>query len=176
MSAFARELAASHPDAKLPCPVCANTLSARNLSAHLAKVHPGDDGAARPWQGRRFAIFPASLAHAEGSIVLRTLLGRRTVKLPCTVEVGTRVGQQTAAGMSSYADDHNVPHTDVRIGWYLRLGGAISIGCKTAANVKAHWTGWQQGPRRRIVDLVVERRVLVEVEYVLASAGALRPA
>jgi hypothetical protein len=174
MFTIARELAVSYPDAKLPCPVCANTLAARNLSSHLTKVH-ADAGVTGPWRGRRFVIFPASLVHDDGAIALRTLLGRRTVKLPCSIELGTRFGSHTAAGMSSYADDHDVPHHDVRIGWYLTLGGSITIGCNTAANAKSHWTGWQQGPRRRMVDIVVSRRVLVDVEYVLAATGAWSP-
>ncbi|MBZ0234548.1 MAG: hypothetical protein K8M05_19610 [Deltaproteobacteria bacterium] len=178
MFTLARELAASSPDAKLPCPVCASTLAARNLEAHLAKVHGSDNGGGGggPWRGRRWAIFPATLHHHDGSIVLRTLLGRRAVKLPCSVEVGTLVGVRPAAGMASYADDYNVPHDTVRTGAYLRLGDAITVGCRGGANVKAHWAGWTQGPRRRRADLIVDRRARVELEYVLAAAGALRPA
>jgi hypothetical protein len=35
----ARRLAASHPTAMLPCPLCANSLRASNLDAHVAKKH-----------------------------------------------------------------------------------------------------------------------------------------
>lgn len=35
----ARAMAAAHPQAKLPCPVCAVSLRADNLDKHLAKVH-----------------------------------------------------------------------------------------------------------------------------------------
>lgn len=38
--AIARQLAASHASASLPCPVCASTLKAANLERHLGKVHP----------------------------------------------------------------------------------------------------------------------------------------
>ena len=171
VSTVAHELAAAHPQAKLPCPICANTLNASNLASHVAKVHAG----ARPvpWRGRRWGILPARLALAEGAIVLKTLLGKRVVSLPCTVQVGALVGSQVSAGMTSYADDMNVPATTVKTGWYMRLGDRITIGCKTAANVKAHWTGWEPGPQRRITDAIVERRVLVEIEYALAAAGAL---
>ena len=112
----ARELAAAHPDSKLPCPVCANTVKAPNLSSHVEKVHAG--ATAPPWRGRRWGMFPARLSHADRSIVLSTLLRRRAVTLPCAVHVGSLVGKQIEAGMSSYADDMNVPMTEVVVGWY----------------------------------------------------------
>lgn len=37
----ARDLAAAHPAAKLPCPACGQSLRADNLSKHLEKVHAG---------------------------------------------------------------------------------------------------------------------------------------
>ena len=36
----ARKLAAAHPGAKLPCPLCATTLRADNFEKHLGKTHP----------------------------------------------------------------------------------------------------------------------------------------
>ena len=169
-----RELAAAHPESKLPCPVCANTVKASNLGSHVEKVH-ADAPTPPPWRGRRWGIFPARLEHADRSIVLHTLLRRRTVTLPCAVHVGSLIGQQAEAGMASYGDDMNIPMTEVTVGWYLRLGNAITIGCKRAANLKAHWVGWEPGPTRKLADLVVDRRVLVEIEYLLAGAGILRP-
>jgi hypothetical protein len=176
-TSIAREVAEAHPEARLPCPVCGNTLAARNMGSHLMKVHAGDEGGVGgAWRGRRWLVFPATVVHEDGAIVLRTMLGRRRVTLPCSVEVGALVRARPEAGMSSYADDYNVPHETVRVGSYVRLGDAITIGCKSSANVKAHWTGWQQGPKRRGVDVMIDRRARVEIEYVLATAGALRPA
>jgi len=37
--AIARQFAALHPEASLPCPSCAASLKARNLDRHLAEVH-----------------------------------------------------------------------------------------------------------------------------------------
>lgn len=175
MSTVASELAARFPNARLPCPVCATSVNATNLTSHVAKVHAGAQPIA--WRGRRWGLFPASLALVEAppAIVLSTLLRKRRVALPCTVQVGSLVGERIDAGMSSYADDTNVGTSTVKTGWYLRLGDAITIGCRTAANVKTHWAGWQQGPRRRITDVVVDRRVLVEIEYALAARGVLGP-
>ncbi len=37
---IARRLAAQHPHAMLPCPLCGVTLKAENLERHIAKTHP----------------------------------------------------------------------------------------------------------------------------------------
>lgn len=47
----ARSLASAHPTAMLPCPICAVSLRAANLDAHLAKVHPGKSDQQPPWKG-----------------------------------------------------------------------------------------------------------------------------
>ncbi|PRP92114.1 hypothetical protein ENSA5_51540 [Enhygromyxa salina] len=38
----ARQLAAAHPDATLPCPLCPATVKAENLERHLTKVHAAE--------------------------------------------------------------------------------------------------------------------------------------
>lgn len=168
MSTVAYGLAAAHPQAKLPCPICANTVNASNLSSHVTKVH-ADVAALADWRGRRWSVLPARLALADGAIELRALLGRRRVALPCAVVVGSLVTDRVNV-INEYEAE------TVKTGWYMRLGESITIGCRTAANVKAHWKGWTQGKRRRITDVVVDRRVLVEIEYALAAAGALEVA
>jgi len=54
--AVARGLAADHPQAKLPCPLCGAGLRAENLEKHLVKVHAGGAAAETPlepvtWSG-----------------------------------------------------------------------------------------------------------------------------
>src|SRR3569623_2215347 len=54
--AVARGLAAAHPQAKLPCPLCGAGLRAENLEQHLVKVHAGGAAAETPlepvaWSG-----------------------------------------------------------------------------------------------------------------------------
>ena len=168
MSTVAHGLAAAHPQAKLPCPVCANTVNAANLSSHVAKVHAGDAAPAE-WRGRRWGLLPARLAIVDGALELATLLGRRRVALPCAVVVGSLVTNRVNV-IDEYESE------TVKTGWYMRIGDRITIGCRSAANVKAHWKGWTQGKRRRMTDVVVDRRVLVEIEYALAAAGALEVA
>lgn len=168
---LAAELTAAHPEAKLPCPVCANTVNAPNLAAHVSAVH--SVSAPCVWRGRRWGFLPARLAVSEGALLLSTLLGTRQVALPCSVHIGLLVGTRPSAGMSSSSD--NVLEREVKTGWYLELGKAMTIGCKTAHNMKAHWVGWEPGPKRSIPHLMVDRRVLVEIEYLLASTGSIRP-
>jgi len=47
----AQGLAAAHPGARLPCPICAASLKSSNLASHLRKVHPGASVAPSPWRG-----------------------------------------------------------------------------------------------------------------------------
>jgi len=52
----ARELAQRYPDATLPCPVCAASLKAGNLTKHLDKVHAGAPTTTQ-WAGKDGASF-----------------------------------------------------------------------------------------------------------------------
>jgi len=52
----ARSLAAAHPKAMLPCPVCAASLKASNLDKHLGKVHSGVVAEGRRWSGSDRAL------------------------------------------------------------------------------------------------------------------------
>lgn len=228
MIAIARDLAAAHPESKLPCPTCAVSVKAANLDGHLAKVHPGATDALRPWRGKDYRIvvtallaIPPALAIVgaiiaatpisagdrtgtfllagtgalfltialvgltgivRGSITLagdairlrHSLLGRRTVRLPCAVEVGGLWGSRIDS--VTPAADYNQPTTPRKLGNYLRLSGegkSITIACRHSTLVREHWTGWTQGPRRRYCDLVIDREALVALEYELAKRGVL---
>lgn len=179
--ATARTLAAAHPDALLPCPVCVTSLRAANLDRHVAKVHAGVAiPATTRWSGRGLlGLLPGSLALDGDALVLRRL-GRRRVALPCAIELGALVGVRGDVVTSSYADELNHPGEEVRTGSYLRLVGdaAITIGCRQGTQARAHWdaAGWRRGERRRGCDLMVARPVLVAIEYALAARGLLVPA
>src|SRR5262245_54470212 len=135
---IARGLAAQHPAARLPCPVCANTVNADHLDKHLEKVHADTSTPTAPWRGKGFlGLMPCSLALEGDVLAFRYALGLATRRIPLTgalvIETGALWGSRPDAGMSSYADDMNVPHERVRTGSYLRLvgPGTITIG----------WTG-----------------------------------
>jgi hypothetical protein len=61
--AIALELASRSPEAALPCPACAASVTASRLERHLEKVHPGVEGAGARWAGvDRAVLLPAALA------------------------------------------------------------------------------------------------------------------
>ncbi len=70
----ARRLAAAHPTAALPCPLCAVSVGAANLEAHLRKVH-GDLGALA---GEAARAAPLVLAGRDRA-VQRELLGALSI-------------------------------------------------------------------------------------------------
>ena len=160
-------LAAAHPAAMLPCPGCGASVKGENLARHLEKTHGGspDDG------------LPSRLRVEPGAVTLRRRfgLGRRRVALPAEVEVGGVTKGRISAGMSSYADDYDVPYDKVPAGTYLRLsgGGRITIGCRTSTDVRRHWAGWGGGRRRQHVHLRLDAPQFVRLQDALAEQGAL---
>ncbi|MEZ4407889.1 MAG: hypothetical protein R3A52_15655 [Polyangiales bacterium] len=224
--ATARSLSASRPSATLPCPLCAVSVKAANLDAHVAKVHPSATPALPPWTGvdRRvmrslaialglvatamtalgasgvappgsplawalvaavtvlgaalFAAFVgvmrATLSLDGDAITLRhTLgLGRVTARLSSAITVGPLVARRA----SVVSPDHDPDPVTTRTGWYLRLGPLV-VGCRQSTSFASHWSerGWTRGPRRFTCDVIVPQRVMVALEYALASRGALTP-
>lgn len=175
--AIARALAAQHPAAKLPCPVCAASLNAENLDKHLAKVHAeAGERQVGEWRGKgAFGLFPCSVRFDGDALVLRHSLGlfQRRVALPCTIEIGARFRTRPEA----IATEYNHASVEEKAGRYLRLVGdrAITIGCKHSTLFKSHWqrAGWREGGRRRSCDLVIDREAMVAIEYELARRGLL---
>ena len=157
----------------VPCPVCAASVNGGNLTRHLEKTHPGSptDAVAA------LAALPGRLRVEPGAVVLRRRfgLGQRRVSLPAKVEIGGLTKSVPSAGMTSYADDFNVPHDDVPAGTYLRLSGdgSIVVSCRQSTAVRKHWTGWTPGPRRRRSHLRLEAPAFVALQYVLAESGSL---
>lgn len=177
--ATARAMAASHPSAKLPCPVCAASLKAANMDSHLAKVHAGVTSyTATAWQGRgMLGLAPVSLSMSSEGVTLRHWLGlaKRVVRLPCAIEIGGTVTQRANVIM-----EHEPP-TEVRTGRYLRLvgdGGAITIGCKQQTQFASHWhrAGFTTGAKRGRADIRVPVEAMLAIEYGLAERGILVPA
>jgi hypothetical protein len=62
IDALALRLAEARPDAALPCPHCAASVKASNLSRHLAGVHAGLRADAASWTGEDHAIQRWALA------------------------------------------------------------------------------------------------------------------
>ena len=181
--AFARELAADHPAAKLPCPVCAASVNAENLGRHLDKVHASARaGTTSTWTGKgALGIFPVSLALVDGALVLTHMLGlaRRRVTLPCALEIGALVAMRPDV-VAAQSDEFNTPGTEVRTGRYLRLVGdkTITVGCARSTSFSSHWdrATWRDGGKRRGCDIRLPVEAMLAVEYALVQRGVLRPA
>jgi hypothetical protein len=141
-----------------------------NLARHLERTHPGGGGEA-PW--------PSRLRVEPGRITVRGRLGltRRRVTLPAAAEIGGMSKGRPSAGMTSYADEFNVPHDRVPDGVYLRLtnGGSVTIACRTGTGVRRHWTGWTPGRRRQHAQIRLDAPAFVRLQYALAEQGVLTP-
>ena len=154
-------LAAAHPGAMLPCPGCGASVRGENLARHIERTHGGapDDE------------LPSRLRIEPGAATLRRRfgLGRRRVALPARVEVGGMERGRPSAGMTSYADEYNVPYDRVPAG--ISGGGRITIGCRTSTDIRRHWTGWGGGRRRQHVHIRLDPPQFVRLQYALAEQG-----
>ena len=180
--ATARTLAAAHPAAMLPCPICAASLKAENVERHLGKVHPDARNAETRWAGKgALGLAPVQLSLDGDAVVLRHWLGlaTRRVTLPCAIEVGALWGERMAAPMG--APETTEAATPVRTGRYLRLVGddaSITIGATQSTQFPTHWArrGWREGGKRRGCDIRVPVTAMLALEYLLASRALLVPA
>lgn len=177
----ARRIAASHPDAMLPCPLCASSVKGENLRSHLAKTHP--DAAVPPaaipsamivtvpaWRGKRgFLRLPARLALAENALVLRGLLAKKSADLPCEIEAGTITDSRPDALHGSI--EYNTPSVDFDAGTYLRFVGPTEI--VVACRAKASRLGAPRGPKRKRWDIELPREAFVALQYALVERGLL---
>src|SRR5215213_7550097 len=118
----ALSLAARHPQALLPCPVCAVSVRAANLERHMGKSHPGAADLSSEWSDVR-GVSMARLSIDADALALRTRSGLRTRREPLTdgVVLGAVVKSGTSSLMSSYADDYPTlaETTSKRAGVYL---------------------------------------------------------
>lgn len=225
----ARRMAKAHPDALLPCPLCASSVKGANLASHFTKVHAGATpppaaipratiGTVPAWRGSDaralvtllllmipaligaigtlvldlprathapFAIafllllvlvfvallrkVPAKIALAENAIVLRGLVARRSVDLPCEIETGTIRDSRPDAIHTS--PDHNAPSVEFDAGTYLRFAGPHEI--VVACRAKAARLGAARGPKRKSWDIELPREAFVALQYELIDRGLL---
>ncbi|GAA4802671.1 hypothetical protein ACFQ0K_12690 [Nocardioides caeni] len=82
-----------------------------------------------------------------------------------------------AAGTSGSGESYE--SVDVRVGSYLQLCSGrrrITVHARAAGPFRTTWTGWEQGPRRRSLDLTLDRAELVALQLALWELGHLAPA
>lgn len=175
--ATARRLAQQHPDATLGCPGCDASVKASNLDHHLGKVHPGlPSPAPTAWRGVG-RLFRSHLALRDGRLELHRPLGRdRRVALPADVTLGG--ARATRADVIDVGLDLPNPGThEERAGVYLQVGTgrrSIAVRCPSGGGVRRHWSGWQQGPRRRRWHITLAAAEFAALQYALAEVGMLQ--
>jgi hypothetical protein len=116
-----------------------------------------------------FRKIPARLALAENAIVLRGLVAKRSVDLPCEIEAGTIRDSRPEAIHGS--TDYNTPSVSFDAGTYLRFAGAREI--VVACRAKASYLGAPKGPKRTSWDIELPREAFVALQYALVERGLL---
>ena len=116
-----------------------------------------------------FRKVPARLALAENALVLRGLIAKRSVDLPCEIETGTLVESRPDAIHSSV--EYNTPSVERDAGTYLRFAGSREI--VVACRAKASALGAPRGPKRKTWDIELPREAFVALQYELIDRGLL---
>lgn len=115
--------------------------------------------------------FPGRLRVDEGGVVLRHGfgLGRRHLPGVDSVVLGRSIVEKTDPSSGPYVE---------RSGTYLRLQSgrrAVVVRCRGAGELRATWTGWQQGPERQRADITISPADLAALQYALWDLGVLEP-
>jgi hypothetical protein len=131
--AIARQLAASHPGASLPCPVCAVPLKAQNLERHLGKTH-AEHAQAGPSSSRLRArgtdrrIFVPTIAllilWAAGAMVVIVLAGGKLGEVESAILGGTGLlafGLAAAAFTGAFKATLELEGETLHLRWLLGL-------------------------------------------------------
>ena len=146
-------LAATHPESLLPCPVCLQSVKARNLLKHLDDTHPGAELPEGSVRGRGFLGLPRTVALADLSGPVS----------------GGRWEETYAEGLdATYGRSSGTR----RAGALLRVGD-LTLGFRQAPGVSKHWqvaTGTKRKPKVRL-----KPPEWAAVLYFLAARGDLRP-
>lgn len=122
-------------------------------------------------------LFPGRLTLDDRSAVLRHSFGlaRRRLGPIDQVVLGTAT-QSRPTGNAGNED--NYASVDVRVGTYLQLCQGrrrITVHCRTAGAVRSTWSGWQQGKKRRRLDITLDPTEFVALQLALWERGSLTP-
>lgn len=117
------------------------------------------------WFGR----IPARVALAENAIVVRGLFAKRSVDLPCEIEMGII---RDARPDSIYSEsNHNTPSVLFDTGTYLHFAGPREI--VVACRAKASHLCAPKGVKRTSWDIEIPREAFVALQYALVERGLL---
>jgi hypothetical protein len=122
-------------------------------------------------------LFPGRLRVDAGGALLRHSfgLGRRRLRALDAVVLGS-AWESRPSGNSG--GDDSYASIDARIGTYLQLRDGrrrITVHCRAGGSVRSTWTGWTQGPRRKGLDITLDRRQFVALQLALWELGLLQP-
>ncbi|WP_182377135.1 hypothetical protein [Nocardioides sp. WS12] len=122
-------------------------------------------------------LFPGRLRVDERGVVLRHSygLGRRRLRTIDRVVLG---GAWESRPTGNSGNDDTYESVDVRVGSYLQLVAGrrrITVHCRTAGVVRTTWTGWQQGAKRKRVDITLDPAEFVALQFALWEIGVLAP-
>jgi len=121
-------------------------------------------------------VLKARLVVEGDALVLRFALGlsRHRTPLRAPVEVGGLI--RTVGGSGGDPSRTGTPSMDVPAGTYLAVGTGrrrLVVGCSSSTEVRAHWSGWQPGGKRRRVDIILAAGHFVSIQYALHERGLL---
>jgi hypothetical protein len=124
-------------------------------------------------------VLRARLTADDDGLVLRYALGTARHRLPLPAQVTVGGLRRTTRGPGSGDPTrYSTPGVEVPAGTYLGLAAGrhrLVVGCATSTGLRAHWSGWQQGPRRRRVDVTLSPADFTALQYVLHDTGVLHP-
>ena len=122
-------------------------------------------------------MFPGLLTVDEHGVVLHHCFGLARRRLGSIDEVVLGTAMESRPSGNSGNDD-TYASIDVRVGAYLQLCEGrrrITVHCRTAGGVRSTWTGWEQGKKRKSLDITLDPREFVALQLALWERGSLTP-
>lgn len=118
---------------------------------------------------RGVPLFPGSLrVDARGAVLRHSFgLGRRRLAAIDRVVLGSAWESRPAGSSGS---EETYESTDVRTGTYLQLCSGrrtITVHCRTGGSIRSTWSGWEQGERRKRLDITLDRTAFVALQLAL---------
>lgn len=122
-------------------------------------------------------LFPGRLRVDQQGVVLRHSygLGRRRLRSIDRVVLGS-AWESRPAGSSG--NDDTYESVDVRVGAYLQLCAGrrqTTVHCRTGGAVRTTWSGWEQGKKRKRLDITLDPQEFVALQLALWELGLLAP-
>lgn len=122
-------------------------------------------------------LFPGRLrVDGRGAVLRHSLgLGRRRLRPVDRVVLGS-----AWEGRPSAVSGHDASYesVDVRVGTYLQLCAGrrrITVHCRNAGVVRTTWAGWEQGRKRKRLDITLDAAEFVALQLALWELGVLAP-